>query len=83
MGDVDAGEDDAPPIGRDRAAGDAEQRGLAGAVGPDDAERLAFGEREVERARDDDGAEALGNFFEGEDGRHADITLTASPALLC
>src|SRR5262249_57039807 len=64
-------EDDAPGIGRNRAAGDAEQRGLAGAVRPDDAERLALGEREVERARDHHGAEALGDFFEGEDGRHA------------
>src|SRR5262249_41893171 len=49
----------------------AEQRGLAGAVRPDDAERLAFGEREIESARDHHGAEALGDFFEGEDGRHA------------
>ncbi len=40
--DVVAGEDDAPGIGLHRAAGDAEQRGLAGAVRPDDAERLAL-----------------------------------------
>src|SRR5262249_8310193 len=61
-GDVDAGEDDAAGVGCDRAAGDAEQRGLAGAVRPDDAERLALGEREVEGARDHHGAEALGDF---------------------
>jgi hypothetical protein len=73
MGDVDAGKDDAPGVGCDRTAGDAEQRGLAGAVRPDDAERLALGEREIERARDHDGAEALGDFFEGEDGRHAGV----------
>src|SRR5262249_777566 len=76
MGDVDARKDDAPGVGRNRAAGDTEQRGLTGPVGPDDAERLALGEREVERARDHHGAEALGNFFEGEDGRHAGVLAT-------
>ena len=55
--DVGAGEENAPGIGRDRAAGDAEQRRLAGAVRPDDAERLALGEREVEVARHHHGAE--------------------------
>src|SRR5262249_13802021 len=78
MGDIDARKDDAPGVGRNRAAGDTEQRGLAGAVRPDDAERLALGDREVERARDHHGAEALGDFFEGEDGRHAMVTLSAA-----
>src|SRR5262245_27940709 len=83
MGDVDAREDDAPGIGRNRAAGDAEQRGLAGAVRPDDAERLALGEREVERARDHHGAEALGDFFEGENGRHAVVVRVTRSTLAC
>ena len=60
-------EDHAAGVGRDRAGHDAEQRGLAGAVRPDDAERLALLEREIEPVGDDDGAEALGDFFEGED----------------
>src|SRR5262249_61082254 len=77
------GEDDAPGVRRNRAAGDAEQRGLAGAVRPDDAERLALGEREIERARDDHGAEALGDFFEGEDGRHARVVRISCSTLSC
>ena len=72
--DVGAGEDDAPGIGLHRAAGDAEQRGLAGAVRSDDAERLALGEREVDLLRHHDGAEPLRDFFEGEDGTHSDVT---------
>src|SRR5262249_47430749 len=83
MGDVDAREDDAPGVGGNRAAGDAEQRGLAGAVRPDDAERLALGEREIERARDDHGAEALGDFFEGKDGRHARVVRITRSTLAC
>ena len=57
-------------VGRDRAGDDAEQRGLAGAVRPDDAQRLAAQEREVDVVGDHDGAEAFGDFFEGEDGGH-------------
>src|SRR5262249_2106429 len=44
---------------------------LASTVRSDDAERLAFAERKIDLLRDDDGAEPLGNFFEGEDGGHA------------
>ena len=46
--DVFAVEQHAACVGRDRAGHDAEQRGLAGAVRSDDAERLALREREVE-----------------------------------
>src|SRR5439155_1729437 len=56
---------------RNRAAGDAEQRGLAGAIWPDNTESLAFGEQEVDPVCHDYSAEAFGDFFEGEDGRHA------------
>ena len=56
---------------------DAEQRGLAGAVRPDDAERLAAQQREVDAVGDDHRAEALGDFFEGEDGGHGIVS--ASP----
>ena len=70
-GDVVAFEHHAAAVGRDRAGDDAEQRGLAGAVRPDDAERLAAQEREVDIVGDDDGAEALGDFFEREDGGHS------------
>jgi hypothetical protein len=73
-----AGEDDAAGVGRNRPGGDTEQRGFAGAVRPDDAERLALGQREVESIRHDYGAEALGDFFKGEDRRHAGVTHTAS-----
>ena len=72
--DVHAREHDAPGIGLHRSAGDAEQRGLAGAVRPDDAERLPFGEREIDLLRHHHGAEALGDFFEGEDGGHSNLT---------
>src|SRR5262249_21631421 len=83
MGDVDAREDDAPGVRGYRATGDTEQRRLAGAIRPDDAERLALGEGEVERARDDHGAEALGDLFEGEDGRHAVVVRISCSTLSC
>jgi hypothetical protein len=70
MRDVDAGKEDAAGVGRQRAAGDAEQRGLACAVRSDDAERVALGEREIDRVRNDDGAEPLGYPVEAENGRH-------------
>jgi len=44
-GDFVAAKHDAPGVGRDVAADQVEQGGLAGAVRPDDAERLSFGER--------------------------------------
>src|SRR5262249_48687314 len=70
MRDVPAAEQDAAGVGFDRPGHDAEQRGLAGAVWPDDAERLALREREVERIGDHDGAEAFRDFIEGKDGAH-------------
>src|SRR5690242_6325853 len=57
--DVAPREDDASRIGRDGAGHDAEQSRLAGAVRPDDAERLAFVEHEVDAVRDHDRAKAL------------------------
>ena len=81
--DVDAGEENAAGTGRNRAAGDAEQRGLAGAIRSDDAERLALGQHEIDRVRNDHGAEPLGDPVEAEDGRHCarlrarQLTITA------
>jgi hypothetical protein len=57
-------------VGRNRTGNDAEQRGLAGAVWPDDAERLAAQKRKVDVVGDNDGAEALGDLFERENRRH-------------
>ena len=54
---------DAAGVGRDRAGGDAEQRGLAGAVRPDDTERLALGEREVDAFGHHHGPEPLRDIF--------------------
>ena len=69
-GDIAAREDDAPGVGPHRAARNTEQRGLAGAVRSDDAERLALGNREVDRVGHDHRAESLRDFIEGEDGGH-------------
>ena len=69
-GDIAAREDDAPGVGPHRAARNTEQRGLAGAVRSDDAERLALGNREVDRVGHDHRAELLRDFVEGEDGGH-------------
>src|SRR5262249_48838203 len=69
--DVGAAANDAPGIRRDRAAGNAEQRGLAGAVRTDDPERLTFGKRKVDPVRHHDGAEPLADFFQREDRGHA------------
>src|SRR5262249_34557902 len=74
VGDVDAIEQHTAGIGRDRTRHYAEQRGLAGAVRPDDAERLTFRERKVKPIGNNDGAETLGDFFKGEDGRHGHIS---------
>ena len=69
-------------IRRDRAADDAEQRGLAGAVGANDAERLAAQQRQVDARRDHHRAETLGDFFEGEDGGHRGSTCeTTQPVM--
>ena len=62
-GDVAPGINDAPGIWRYGAADDAEQRGLAGAVRPDNAERLAFCELKADAFRNDDGAEAFGDLL--------------------
>ena len=65
--DVAALEQDASGIRRHRAGDDAEQRGLAGAVRPDDAERFAFGESKIEPVGDHDRAEPLTDTFERQD----------------
>src|SRR5262249_39473178 len=67
-GDIAAFVHDAAGVGRDRAGHDAEQRGLAGAVRPDDAERLALAEREIDPGGDDARPEAFGVLVGGEEG---------------
>src|SRR6185437_5840916 len=78
-GDVLAVEQHAAAVRPHRAGGDAEQRGLAGAVRTDDAERLAFAEREIDAVGDDDGAEAFGDFLEREEG-HGISTARRTPS---
>src|SRR6516165_1871973 len=53
-------------IRRDGAADNGEQRGLAGAVRPDNPERLALTKIKVEAFGDDDRAETFGNLFKRE-----------------
>ena len=67
--DVTAGIEHAAGIGRDGSADDAEQRRLPSPIRADNAERLAFGKREIDAVGDDDGPKSLGNFFKGENGR--------------
>jgi hypothetical protein len=55
-------------IGRNSAGHDAKQRGLAGTIRPDDAERLALLKREIKLIRNDDGAKAFGDVMEFQDG---------------
>ena len=68
--DVPAAEADAAAVEREIAGDQVEQRRLAGAVRPDDAERLALVDVERDRVGDLEGAEALRQAFEFED-RHA------------
>ncbi len=79
-GDVGAGEKHTPGVWSHAAAGDAKQRGLAGTIRPDDAERLTFIEREIDAVRDHDSAEPLGDLLEGENG-HQRLTnrMVSSP----
>ena len=69
--DVGAVENNAAGVRGNRAAGNAEQRGLAGSVRSDDAERLAFAEREIDAVRHHNGTEPLVDFFQSEKRRHA------------
>ena len=69
MRDVAAGINDAPGIRRDGAADDAEQRGLAGTVRADNAERLALSKLKIDTLGDDDCAEAFGDLFKREQRR--------------
>ena len=64
--DVVAGIEHAAGIRLHRAADDAEQGRLAGAVRPDNAERFAVGEREIDAVGNDDGAEPFRDFFESQ-----------------
>src|SRR5262249_54136153 len=68
MGDVDAREDDAPGIGRNRAAGDAEQRGLAGRVAARDRGGLARRGGGGGAPARPPGGEGVGSFLEGGGG---------------
>ena len=60
-------EDDAARIGHHRAGDQVEQRRLAGAVRPDDAERLARVERQADVVGDLQGAVALADAVDGQD----------------
>ena len=53
-------------VGRDEAAGDVEQRGLAGAVGPDHAVHLVRGDGEADVGEGGDPAEGHGDAAELE-----------------
>ncbi len=68
--DVLAGEQHAAGVGRDGAGGDTEQRGLAGAIRPDDAERLAVAQREVDSVRNHHGPEPLRDVVQRKDRGH-------------
>ena len=76
-GDVAALEPDAPAIGAQGARDQVEERGLAGAVRPHDAEQLAGLEREADVVDREDAAEALGQPLDLEEG-HAARRPTAS-----
>ena len=67
-GDVDALEEDAALVRRIDAVDDVEQRGLAGAVGPDDGEQLAAVDLEADAVDGHQAAEALGHVLEDEEG---------------
>jgi hypothetical protein len=71
-GEADDGlatEDDVPGAGRVQPADAVEQGGLAGPVGADQAEDLAFLYVEGNRVEGDDAAEANGEITNGEDQR--------------
>jgi hypothetical protein len=72
--DIGSREQHSPGVRHHGSARHAEQRGLAGPVRADDAERLALGEREIDRLRHDHRAEPLGDFLEGENGGHTHAT---------
>jgi len=67
--DIAPGIEDAPGIRRDGAADDAEQRGLAGAIRPDNAERFARRQRKIDAIGDGDRAEAFADLFKREQRR--------------
>jgi len=65
-GDVAPRIDDATGIRRDRAADNAEQCRLAGAVRPDNAERFAGCQPQIQALGNDDCTEAFGDLFKRE-----------------
>ena len=67
--DVATAEIDGAGVRRERARQDVQQGGLAGAVRPDDADRLARGEREVDAVQHGECAETLANVNGGENRR--------------
>ena len=74
-GDVGAVEADRAPVGSQVAGDEVEQRRLARAVRPDDAEGLTLGNVEREVLDDADAAEALGDADDFEQGRHRRVRL--------
>src|SRR5207244_25538 len=70
-GDVVAVEDHAALVGAIVAGDHVEERGLAGAVGPDDAEQVAGPHLHAHLAHGGEAAEALGDALEAQQGRRA------------
>ena len=68
-GHASASKHDCAGVRCQRARQDVQEGGLAGAVGPDDADRLTFLEREVDAVQHGKGAEALANVDGGENRR--------------
>ena len=68
-GDVAAVEADRAGIGLQRTGDQVEERGLSGAVRPDDAERVAGFDGKIDTVRDDDRAEGFGQALKLEDHR--------------
>src|SRR2546425_12036394 len=62
--------DDPTPVRRDVASDEVEHRGLAGAVRPDHAERLAGGDVEAQILGHHQGTIGLGDTVEPHHGRH-------------
>jgi hypothetical protein len=71
---------DGARVGAELAREDAEERRLAGAVGADEADAIAVGEREAHALEEGARAEGVGEVLGGEKNGHAKpLTLTLSP----
>src|SRR5439155_26914711 len=79
VGDVGAGEDDPSRVRVEVAREAVEERGLAGAVRPDQPDDLARADREGDVLVGNEAAEALRDRAELEEGRHAQPCPTSRP----